>query len=504
MAGIGFELKKLFSKKGVLATIRAYGYAGMVCAGPMLLGVALLLGVLLLAYYYGTARSDRELLISMITYALLFSLSVTSIFSMLTTRYTADTIFEQSEERVLPSFFGSLAVMLVLGGTGYGIFLYFSGVELVYQVLSLWFFLTLLVTWTEVNYLTAVKEYKSIIKVFFVAIVTVFALALVLIYTTPLPIITSLFIAVNIGYGLMAVWYFALIYDYFPEGFGASLYFLKWGDKYPHLWGIGFFVTAGLFGHLVIMWSSPLGVQIKGLFYGAPEYDVSALIAFLSILVTTVNFVTSVEVRFYPEYRTYFTLFNESGSISDIENIEKGMLDVLKDELLYLCQKQAFTTILFVVIGSILLPRLPLGFNSDMLGMFRVLCVGYALYAIGNSVMLILLYFSDNYGAFWCSLGFALFTNIATYIFKFLPAEFYGFGFVIGSALFCIISFIRLEKYIAKLKYHVLAEQPVFAVQPNYWMTRLVNRLDVRAQGKQQRRKIAYQKRTEAKHGLEQ
>jgi hypothetical protein len=49
-----------------------------------------------------------------------------------------------------------------------------------------------------------------------------------------------------------------------------------------------------------------------------------------------------------------------------------------------------------------------------------------------------------------------------------------------------------------------LAEQPVFAVQPNYWMTRLVNRLDVRAQGKQQRRKIAYQKRTEAKHGLEQ
>ena len=126
MAGRGFELKKLFSKKGVLATIRAYGYAGMVCAGPMLLGVALLLGVLLLAYYYGTARSDRELLISMITYALLFSLSVTSIFSMLTTRYTADTIFEQSEERVLPSFFGSLAVMLVLGGTGYGIFLYFS------------------------------------------------------------------------------------------------------------------------------------------------------------------------------------------------------------------------------------------------------------------------------------------------------------------------------------------------------------------------------------------
>ena len=33
MAGIGFELKKMFSKKGVFQLIRAYGYAGTVCVG---------------------------------------------------------------------------------------------------------------------------------------------------------------------------------------------------------------------------------------------------------------------------------------------------------------------------------------------------------------------------------------------------------------------------------------------------------------------------------------
>lgn len=41
MAGIGFELKRLFSKRGILSTMRAYGYAGIVCTGPMLLGVVL-------------------------------------------------------------------------------------------------------------------------------------------------------------------------------------------------------------------------------------------------------------------------------------------------------------------------------------------------------------------------------------------------------------------------------------------------------------------------------
>ena len=48
MAGIGFELKKLFNRRGLFATFRAYGYAGVVCTGPMLLGVVLLLGVMFL------------------------------------------------------------------------------------------------------------------------------------------------------------------------------------------------------------------------------------------------------------------------------------------------------------------------------------------------------------------------------------------------------------------------------------------------------------------------
>ena len=32
MAGIGFELKKLFHRRGLMAMLRAYGYAGVICA----------------------------------------------------------------------------------------------------------------------------------------------------------------------------------------------------------------------------------------------------------------------------------------------------------------------------------------------------------------------------------------------------------------------------------------------------------------------------------------
>ena len=42
MAGIGFELKRLFAGKGMLAAVRAYSYAAVTCAGPMILGTGCL------------------------------------------------------------------------------------------------------------------------------------------------------------------------------------------------------------------------------------------------------------------------------------------------------------------------------------------------------------------------------------------------------------------------------------------------------------------------------
>ena len=50
------------------------------------------------------------------------------------------------------------------------------------------------------------------------------------------------------------------------------------------------------------MWVGPLQVQVQGLFVGAPYHDVPALVAFLTIWVTTVNFVGFCGGElFYPE-----------------------------------------------------------------------------------------------------------------------------------------------------------------------------------------------------------
>ena len=224
--------------------------------------------------------------------------------------------------------------MLILGGLGYGIFLYFSGVSLLYQILSWMLFMVLIVVWTEINYLTMLKDFRSIILAFTIAVAVALLLGAVFIWVFHIEAVTALMVSITIGYSIMMIWYFILIYRYFPEGFGTSMRFLQWFDTTPQLGFTGFFVTLGLFGHLVIMWwFSPLKVQVEGLFYGAPTYDVPAIFAFFSILITTVNFNTSVETRFYPRYKEYFSLFNDGGSIENINEAEGAMLDVYKRQV---------------------------------------------------------------------------------------------------------------------------------------------------------------------------
>ena len=477
MAGIGFELKKLFQKRGLAATAKAYGYAGVICTGPMLLGIVLLVGIAFICDHTGATRHNRELLNCMITYTLLASLTVTSFFSMVVTRYIADMLYEERHEAVLSSFWGSTALLLVVGGIMYGIFLLFSGINLIDQFLCLEFFGELIVTWNAMSYLTAIKDYKGIL-ISFITAVAVSLLVGFLLILIGIPHVEALMIAVTIGYGIMLLWDVTLLYRYFPQREISAFFFLRWVDQFLPLAFTGLFTNIGLFAHLVIMWCGPIRVHVQGLFYGAPYHDVPAMIAYLTILITTVNFVVSVEVNFYPKYRNYYSLFNDGGVVGDIVVAEEEMLATLNRELRFCALKQLFVTAAVISLETTVLSALPLGFNNLMHGYFRTLCVGYGLYAVGNTLLLILLYFTDYKGAVLASGLFAGVAGLATAVSLLLPQQFYGFGFLLGAAVFFIVALLRLDTYTANLPYRILSQQPIVATVKTGRFTQLGRLLD--------------------------
>ena len=70
----------------------------------------------------GAARADQDLLVCMVTYTLLASLTVTSFFSMPVTRFLADMLLAEREDENLPTYWGSNAIMIDAGTELYGVY----------------------------------------------------------------------------------------------------------------------------------------------------------------------------------------------------------------------------------------------------------------------------------------------------------------------------------------------------------------------------------------------
>lgn len=460
MAGIGFELKKVFAKKGALNAVKAYGYAAVICTGPMLLGILLLLGITGLCMLKGTDIHVRELLISMITYTMLASTLITSFFSQIITRFLADMLFSEDKEAILPSFWGCIIVTMIIGSVIFGAFILPSGASYLQGLLCYMLFGELIIVWTSMNFLSAIKDYKSIFLSFFAAI-TVSLLTGALLLEYNLPTIESLLFSVTLGYGVMLVWDVILLHRYFPKSKRSAFTFLKWLDSFLPLALAGLFMIVGMFSHMIIIWYSDIGIQAHGLFFGAPRYDVPSHLAYMTSLITTINFVISVEVSFYPKYRNHYGLYNSGGTINNIKQSEHEMLGTLKTELFYAAFKQLLFSLLVIAVGGTLLDLLPLGFDELMRGYFRTLCAAYGICAIGNMITLIQFYFTDYSGALIGTAVFAGTTILFTLLSLLLPNIYYGFGFLLSSMVFAVVAAIRLNYYTKRLPYYILSVQPL-------------------------------------------
>jgi uncharacterized membrane protein len=480
MAGIGFELKKLFSQKGLLLKLRANTFASIVVAGPMVLGFLLLLGAKLISVRFGATGHEQDLIMVIITYSLLFSLLLDSTIMYTLARYIADSLYTSDYNRILPSMYGSITLLLIIGSIGWSIFLYISKLPLIYSFLSFTLFCEGVVIWIQVNYVTAIKDYKKIMLGFLIGIMIGLLVGFGFAYFG-YDIVASMLIAAVLAYGIMILYFTQVLHQYFPKGVGTSFRFLEWIERYPSLSFIGFFTTLGLFIHLMLMWRSPWGIQVHGLFYHAPPHDIAALFAFVTSLPSAINFVTSVEVSVYPKYRLYFTLLNGEGSLSDIRKSEKELLTVLKEELFYLAIRQVLVTLFAVIVIGEVLPYLQLGYTSIMIGLFRVLSVGYGLYAIGNSLMLFLLYFSNYGSALKASFMFVVINTLGTLYTISQPEVYYGFGFVLSGIAFYIVSLFYLAVHTKHIDHFIFSNQPIFFYEKQGILKKIVQRLETKS-----------------------
>ena len=92
MAGVGFELKKLFRARTVAGYLKAYSFSALITTGPFILLTGMVLVVQLLFLWFQVPSYENDIFVASTVYAFIFSQIFSSGFVKVVTRYLSDCI----------------------------------------------------------------------------------------------------------------------------------------------------------------------------------------------------------------------------------------------------------------------------------------------------------------------------------------------------------------------------------------------------------------------------
>lgn len=464
MAGVGFQLKKMFDQKGVFETIKGYIIATFVTVGPTALCVLAIISMQYIMKLLGTTFDQREIFLGCITYAFAFSMIGTGGISMLASRYVADIIFQKKLKDILPSMYGFLFIGLVIAMSTGVIFFSRGNLTQLTTVLALLLYLALTVIWIEMVYISAVKDYLSIAKIFAGGMLLAVVLLIALTKTNLLSVVDSALVAFDSGFFFMIIFFTWKIHAVFGKSkltLSECFAFLKKIDSYPHMILIGFLYYLGMYGHIFVHWIGNDAINVKGTFIYNPIYDVPVFYAFLTILPLTVLFVVKIETTFYEKYKKYYLMVAGHGSIKDIKNSKDEMMLSLNSEIKFAMEFQLFISFAAILVGIRMLPKL--GLSMVSVDIFVILVFGCYCFAIMYLIVLILLYFEDRAGVMSICFIFSSTSIVFSIIAKVNGERSWGYGFFYASFLTLAIALIRLNSFLKDLEYRTFAAQPVYA-----------------------------------------
>lgn len=462
MAGIGFELKKLFNKKGYLPNIAAYFYSAMVTVGPMIICMSVIVFSNIYLTDIGVLKSPIELLIATIVYAFVFSIIITGGFVYIMSRYISDNIFEGKFEKILPSFYGSQIVVLIITSIVGFLFLAFSPLDTTHKVLAYLLFVEISILWIEMVYISALRNYTKILKGFFTGALILITLTLILTQFTGLDPVKSSLLSIDIGF-FFIVLSFAIYIKQFYFHFEPGIFrFLGYFRKYSTLFLTGFFITFGAYIHIIIFWFGKSSLLAGNYFRYCPLYDVPMFYSILTVIPAMVLFVVSVETHFYGKYKAYYSLIINGGTIREIKIAKVEMIEVLMQQMTYIMELQLFISFLSITIGVRMLPFI--GFTRAWTDTFSILVLGSFLYIIMIITVLILLYFDDKNGALVVGLVYFAANAVFTLFFLQMGDNFIGAGYFVGSFITLSVALLRLRYFLKNIDYYTYCKQPLYSI----------------------------------------
>lgn len=477
MAGVGFELKKLFQSRTAVGHIRAYTYSAIITAGPFLLLTSMVFLIQTLFGVYDVSIPERNLFLGPVVYVFVFSQLFSSGFTMVQTRYLSDCITTNFLRDVTASLFGLCAVMIGIGSILVIAFFAGSPLPFIDKGLTYLFFLELLIIWVESIYLTAVRHYIRLVMGFAAGLVLAVSTTYMLLNFTDIAPHLAGIAAIDTGLWLLMTIFFVHIVSCFglPKG-GLCFGFLPHFERHWKLGLASFFYTSGLFIPNILVWQGPWREVIADTYVYAPVYDVATFYAFLSILPLMMLFVVISETRFYEHHAAFFAAVTQRGNLREIDHLRHDLLHALWFELRQIVEFQLLFTLIFLAVGDAIFVWSGLPNNS--MQMYDVLLFGVFFAGLMQILFVLLTYFDLQISI----LKTAAASFVGNVIFGLWGLvwggpDSYGFTFFIAAVIAFAVGWRELTRFTSNLDYYVYCGQPVFYRPPDGPLTHLAQRL---------------------------
>jgi len=167
MAGIGFELRKYLDDDSFTGTMKAYGFAGLISAGPWVLSIVgvMLIGVVAVSQKVGGIEVKQ--FTTSVTWIMGASLTLTGLLQLVFTRFVADRLFEGKEKNINPNLFGAI-LLTTISSLFIGVLLAVTlfAESFAYEALMIANFVTLSDIWIVVIFVAGLKRFKLILVAF--------------------------------------------------------------------------------------------------------------------------------------------------------------------------------------------------------------------------------------------------------------------------------------------------------------------------------------------------
>jgi len=449
MAGIGFELRKYLDDDSFTGTFKAYGFAGLISAGPWVLSI---LGVMLIgivAISQNISGNNIKQFTTSVTWIMGASLILTGLLQLVFTRFVADRLFEKQDDIVNANLLGAIALTTFVSAA-IAIVLAFTVFDLSfsYEFLMVANFVTLSNIWIVVIFVAGLKQFKLILYAFGIGYGITLGLSILLLPYGLEGLLTGLLI----GHAVLLFLMIGVVLPEAPVRAQLRFDFLKLRLVFPSLIAIGFLYNLGIWIDKIMFWLTPGTSEVViGPLRASIIYDLPIFLAYLSIIPGMAVFLLRIETDFAEAYEGFFAAVRGNASLQEIELLGNKMIDAVREGLNQIVRIQGATVVILYLLGPTIIKWL--GISDAYVHLYYINLVGVAAQVLMLAVLNVLFYLDKLKDAVMLTATLCISNAILTWISLQLGPKYYGYGFGISMTLTAFAGILLLSREMDNIEF---------------------------------------------------